>query len=383
MRIGLLNFTFFNENKGCEALTYSVLNTLVKEFGEDIQIVNFTDALGLGDVPKYFSSIKFIDHKKKFKDIKLSTIREIKKCDVILDVTYGDNFSDIYSENLFKTTTKTKRIVELLGIPLILMPQTIGPFKDERLLKKAVHVIKNSSKIYTRDALSADFVKRYLPQKPVFCTTDLAFGLPYEKSLYSFGTSKLRVGLNVSGLLWKGGFTKNNQFGLTLDYHEYVHKVLHYLLKKEVEVHLIPHVIDNFNGASDGDLEVCKELIEQYDECIMSPEFSNPILAKSYISNMDIFIGARMHATIAAFSSGVATIPFSYSRKFQGLYHYLDYDKIIDGCELDTKKAISLTIEYIDNFDSLKKLGASSLEIVQKECALFNKDFVSFLNQFK
>ena len=32
-----------------------------------------------------------------------------------------------------------------------------------------------------------------------------------------------------------------------------------------------------------------------------------------------------MHATIGAISSGVATIPFSYSRKFEGLFGNLEY----------------------------------------------------------
>ena len=42
--------------------------------------------------------------------------------------------------------------------------------------------------------------------------------------------------------------------------------------------------------------------------------------AKSHISGMDFFIGSRMHACIAAYSSGVPVFPLGYSRKFTGLF---------------------------------------------------------------
>ena len=35
---------------------------------------------------------------------------------------------------------------------------------------------------------------------------------------------------------------------------------------------------------------------------------------------MNFFIGSRMHATIAAFSSNVPVFPLAYSRKFNGLF---------------------------------------------------------------
>ena len=86
----------------------------------------------------------------------------------------------------------------------------------------------------------------------------------------------------------------------------------------KTEIHIIPHVIDEDNYDSlENDSRVCKLLKEEFPCAVLAPDFKDPIEAKSYISNMDVFIGARMHSTIGAISAGVATIPFSYSRKFK------------------------------------------------------------------
>ena len=50
-------------------------------------------------------------------------------------------------------------------------------------------------------------------------------------------------------------------------------------------------------------------------------------------------MGARMHACIAAFSSGVPVVPMAYSRKFAGLFGTLGYERTVD-CTTETRAAI-------------------------------------------
>ena len=112
---------------------------------------------------------------------------------------------------------------------------------------------------------------------------------------------------DASGLLWSGGYSGNNQFHLSVDYKEYCCNVIEkVLLRDDVELYLIPHVLSADMTYADNDLVACKELHKLYPDTICAPEFENPMQAKSYISKMDLFVGARMHATIGAFSSGVA-----------------------------------------------------------------------------
>jgi polysaccharide pyruvyl transferase WcaK-like protein len=70
----------------------------------------------------------------------------------------------------------------------------------------------------------------------------------------------------------------------------------------------------------ENDTSVSSLIEKEYSNIIVAPYFKTPIDAKSYISGLDFFTGARMHACIAAFSSGIPVYPLAYSRKFNGLF---------------------------------------------------------------
>ena len=289
----------------------------------------------------------------------------------------GDSFSDIYSLNYYNKLIRQKKIAVMLCKNYILLPQTYGPFKNKKSEVKAEKILKKSKKIYCRDEISKNILEKQFEIKDVELSSDMAFILPYKKEDYSFALSnKIKIGINVSGLLYKGGFNSANQFDLKMNYKEYIKSLLEYLSNNtEYEVYLIPHVIDLKENAYDDDYKVCKMLQSRFNNCILSPIFNTPIEAKSYISNMDIFIGSRMHSTIAAFSSKVITIPISYSRKFEGLFGSLNYEYVINGKEENNDTALNKTIEYIRNRDKL----LNNQKEAQKKIEDNNKKFITSL----
>ena len=80
-------------------------------------------------------------------------------------------------------------------------------------------------------------------------------------------------------------------------------------------------------------------MAKEFPGVVEAPRFQSPSEAKSYIAGLDFFMGARMHACIAAFSSGVPVVPMAYSRKFAGLFGTLGYDYTVD-CTSETREAI-------------------------------------------
>ena len=88
-----------------------------------------------------------------------------------------------------------------------------------------------------------------------------------------------------------------------------------------------------------------------------------------------------MHATIAAFSSGVATIPVAYSRKFIGLYRGIGYDSFVDLCEMSTEDSIDTTIEYIQNRELLQIQAKNSLKAVNSKYNVMKKQIADFIDE--
>ncbi len=394
IRIGVINLGTQGGNLGCAALGVSFLEVLnriaiannmvfdvivfkrfpIKMFINNKLSIKKTTSDILSTL-KYSNLHPIIVYYRDFKGLFFQE-KSFRICDIIYDFTFGDSFTDIYGWNRFDETTKIKERIINENVPLILGSQTIGPFNDKNISIRAASVMKKCKKVYVRDEMSEKCVKSISGIEPIR-TTDIAFFLPYQRKKLS-NSNKKKIGINVSGLLWAGGYTGNNQFGLTIDYKRFTKILIKELIKK-YEVHIIPHAVNGGDGNKDNDMVPTKELIEQFPDIKYSGVFKAPVEAKSYISAMDAFIGARMHATIAATSSGVPVIPVSYSRKFEGLYESLDYSYVIRAREIDTDTAVRETLNWIDNIDDMRKALVHTTAVINKMNELLLQEYTKDL----
>lgn len=389
LNVLLLGAPINSSNLGCQALTYSLVHILenisaqsripldyyIFEYQPDAKKTeDFIRKLGLTENKLYSYKFPFtVTLKNKVRNIFsiLQLFGVLRTIDVAIDVTAGDSFADIYGDYRFLGTTKIKEFVEKKGIPLLLAPQTYGPFNKKENEKYAAEIIKNAYRVVTRDAFSAGYVKE-ITGRDIPVTTDLAFQLPYEKT--EIASEKTKVGLNISGLLVQNatevGFV--NKDDLKTDYDAYIDSLLEYLTSQECyEVYLISHV--------DEDYHACETFHRKYPSAKLVNTFQNPMEVKSFISGLDIFVGARMHATIAAFTSGVVTIPTAYSRKFETMFSVVGYNVVVDLKASDTETALADTIAYVENSQELKKCVDSSLVIAQayrKKTEMFFSDVI-------
>lgn len=365
MIIGLMGFECNSPNKGCEALGYSFVSILKNVCTRQFELYVFSND-ELGEFYSYFSDIKISRIPLKIKDITVKTIRAMSKCDYIFDVTLGDSFSDIYSIGQCIGNMRFKTLAELFCKRYVLLPQTYGPYNDETVQKRAVRIINKAYQVYSRDLVSKKYVQDLQSAIDIYEATDLAFVLPYDSEKYSINNDMINVGINVSGLLWKGGFSGKNQFGMKFDYKEFIEKcILYFAGNQDVRAHIIPHVIDKNNDSYDDDYKVSTCIGEEHN-VIVAPAFNNPIEAKSYISKMDFFIGSRMHSTIAAVSSGVPTLPVSYSRKFEGLFNTVGYKHVIRGTAVELQAALNQVKYGFENRDLLLRDIVSAQDIIRK-----------------
>ena len=119
------------------------------------------------------------------------------------------------------------------------------------------------------------------------------------------------IGLNISPLILK--YTDHPE-----DAMQSIYGMIDYILHITTNsVALIPHVIKEGNN----DNEVLRPLYEHYRNTgrVILVNDRNCMELKTIISRCRLFIGARTHATIAAYSTGVPTLVIGYSVKSKGI----------------------------------------------------------------
>lgn len=356
--IGLMWHEYPSGNLGVGALTHShfkVLDGIIKDMNILVEYIaisyvheNEIDFKQITPHPVHYMrlSIKdIISNPKSYFTLKSL----ISTCNIVLDLSAGDSFTDIYGFKRFIQQFFTKYIAISTKTPLILSPQTIGPFDKwyGRILSK--FIFKRSLCIFARDCLSYDFLNNIKIKDNVKLSSDLAFVLPYSRDLFSHDKTYIHFGINVSGLLINGGYDNSNQFSLRISYPLFIRDLIkRFSCYEKVRIHLVSHVISDFYQIED-DYRACHQLSKEFPNCVLAPKFTNPYDAKSYISGLDFFSGARMHATIAAFSSGVPVVPVSYSRKFSGLFGSLGYDCLVDGKINTNEEALTIIQTAFEN----------------------------------
>lgn len=404
VNIILANAPVKNGNRGCVALSItmmSLINEVMKNAGVKYRL--FLPDSQFGDQKKHEYKInnevisfedcgypKGLSFKEEVK-IQLKSLLKggnktkqlFKKSDFILDIGQGDSFADIYGEHRFKMIDRIHVMARKFKKPYCLLPQTIGPFKDKLIAHQAHESIAKASLCMARDRQSYDYVAKNVPeQQKIAEYIDVAFFMPYEKIKQKTGYT--HVGLNISSLLWNGGYTQNNQFGLKCDYKELVKEIINYFLSlKNTKVHIIPHVVEGERGI-ENDYEVSYEIWREYNNAnlVLAPFALGPIEIKSYIAGMDFFMGARMHATIGAFSSGVPVIPMAYSRKFNGLFvDTLQYDAMVDMKTMNNNLILSEITKNFANRSNLKEMINERMTgIVAERRKMLVEDLKTFFN---
>lgn len=385
MKIGFLGIQCDTGNLGLAALAYStirIVDNAAPDAGEfvlfsinsDAELQRMRDTLGID------KTIRAVPFRHKNPRAMFDSVRQIAACDLVIDFTGGDSFSDIYGVKRLARKLFHKQLVLGARTPLVLAPQTYGPLKHWISPPWFRHVVNRSAMVFTRDDLSAQFL-RALTRREVLVSTDVAVTLPWDPELYDLpATQGRRVALNVSGLLWNGGYTGDNQFGLATDYRAYCDQVVNALLLEGHEVHLVSHVLARpWEAGEEDDVRAARQVQANHPEVVLAPTFASPVEAKSYIARMDAFIGSRMHATIAAFTAGVATIPVAYSRKFAGFFGSLGYPVLVDLTTESTQDAVAATLSHVSASEELRRLAVPANAAAQDRIAVFTEHLGSWL----
>jgi polysaccharide pyruvyl transferase WcaK-like protein len=300
-------------------------------------------------------------------------VRILVETDKVFDITGGDSFSDIYGLHRFLIYGFLQKwLVTQFGKELILLPQTYGPFKRSITRLMAKSILNRSSVVYARDSESFEYLQALLGGHNVDgklrFMPDVAFILDsHRPETIDIGSldnvrkeGSIVVGLNISGLLFNGGYTHENMFGLKTNYSELIYRVVDFLMEDErLLVLLVPHVLSPSREVED-DPNACRQLyekiIEKYpDRIFLTQGQYNQNGIKHIIGLCDLFIGSRMHACIAALSQSMPVVGIAYSKKFQGVFDSVGMSNYVaDVYQCSEDKLLSTIRAALDDREKIR-----------------------------
>lgn len=372
LNICLIMHSTRSDNLGVGALTVSevaILRDCATRLGCELKItvVDWKDAR-----TPYVTGpdIHVVDIDGRFLVSPSGFFKTVRQADLVIDIGAGDSFADIYGAGRLKRMFAMKFLTHIAGTPMVVAPQTIGPFTKGWSKVLAKLSLRLSKLVATRDAKSTAALRDLGYKGAAIEASDVALRLPFEPGEKAEGTT--RVGINVSGLLMAGGYTGKNELGIALDYPGLIRRLITAFQEKGAEVHLVPHVIVREGRmVKEDDARASAALVEEFPGTVLAPAFDSPSEAKTYISGLDFFMGARMHACIGAFSSGVPVMPMAYSRKFEGLFGSIGFTRTVD-CTSETGDVIfDKIMEGYDARDVIADEVASALKNGREKLGLY------------
>lgn len=306
-------------------------------------------------------------------------INALAQAHFVGDIRGGDSFGDIYGSRRFVLGFLPVLAALLVRGSIVMLPQTYLPFRSRIARALARFILRRSSVVLARDRESERTARSLgaTDQQLRLCP-DVAFTLePSEPASWQTEpplnrNASFLIGVNVSGLLYRGGYTRDNMFGLKLDYPHFVRQLLARLMSiPGAEVLLVPHTfaapdrVESDNGASE---EIFRDVPGSYDGRLhlTRGEYDQHEI-KWVIGRTDLFIGSRMHSCIAALSQGIPTIGVGYSGKFAGVFESVGMNEwIVDGREADEETALRRICSLLDQREACRTILLQRASQAQK-----------------
>lgn len=312
-----------SENHGCEALVRTVcelfkeenlilysempqqdLHYSIQQFANVKSAKNAYSKLSPSFIKAYYSLKK----KNDYFPIDIlpyrKTIKEFRTGDI--EISVG---GDIYCYDDYPKYIQLHQMICQRGCKTILL----GCSLNEKLFNdpKFVEDMKSYDYISARESLTYELLKK-AGLKSIGLSPDSAFTLSKEEvQLPSNFIENNTVGINVSLLVME----REQEDNVLLD--NYRNLIAYILNKTDYAVALIPHVIWEGND----DRSILTKLYDEFkkSERIAVIQDCNCMQLKGYIAKCRFFVGARTHATIAAYSTEVPTLVVGYSIKSRGI----------------------------------------------------------------
>jgi len=335
-------------NHGCEAIVNSLCH-MIKEKTVLVSYCGIEDEkYSLKDLCRIVNERRFEDHRlahilyyayRKLTKDETSFIRYRyqgifgKEMSPVAISIGGDNYC--YDSMLHDLRLANKAFIEK-EVKTVLLGCSIEP----ELLEKE-EIVKDLAGYHTiiaRESITYEALKEKVKGPNIVCYPDPAFTLgKKELSLPEGFAEGNTVGINISPMI------QDNETSAGITMENYRELIKDIIANTDMQIALIPHVVWDRND----DRKPIHALYEEFQNTgrvVEIPDGSCEEL-KGAISRCRFFVGARTHATIAAYSTCVPTLVVGYSVKARGIARDL----------FGTEEGYVLPVQSLKEKDDLKK----------------------------
>lgn len=358
-------------NHGCEALVRSTCKIIHNKYREAEILVathNKTEDLKYGvegvkfveygvfsakNPMKYIDKIVRVLFKSGIfrKSIIKPIIKELKKEDVCLSIG-GDNYSyeGVVPFDILGVHKEAKKI----GCRTILWGCSIN---QNNLCGKILNDLRQYDCIVARESITyQNLLDAGIEKEKVKLSADPAFLLDSVKVPSS---KEALVGINLSPVVLE----EESRGGIVLD--NYYNLIQYIIDNTQYNITLIPHVI----WPNSNDMIILKRVYASYKNTgrVQLLEDMSATKLKGAIGSCTIFVGARTHATIAAYSQGIPTLVLGYSVKARGIAKDLfgtEEGYVVSTQNLKTKDDLKNAFINIDS--NKEKIHQNLLDIMEQ-----------------
>jgi colanic acid/amylovoran biosynthesis protein len=356
-------------NRGCEAIvrgtrkilgaacdenTNYYLATLNKEEDTAVNIQGFNDVIEYSNYVKKnsFNHIlaladnRLFGHVEKYITLAQKKLYKTFDKDAIAISVGGDNYCYSDSKWLYLSHKEAKK----RGTKTVLWGCSL---EESNMDEEMVQDLSSYDLIVARESITYNTLLEKGINKNTKLYPDPAFQLEYESVELPNGfIEQGTIGINLSPYIYKSNLTKSQVVQM------YASLIKHIIQNTDLQIALIPHVFWEHSN----DLEVLELIFSEVnntERVILIKGNYNCKQLKYMISKCRIFIGARTHSTIAAYSTCVPTLVLGYSVKSRGIARDIfgSEDKmVISVQELEQKDQLIGAYEHImDNESKLRE----------------------------
>ena len=270
------------------------------------------------------------------------------------------------------------RIALLLGKPLVLYTQSMGPFATPSIRRALSDIFRNAALILLRDEESLAHLLDLCDPNEVEArqAADAVFSLADPEALVRGVSRTMSNGLRVAVSVrdWPYFTSRDADNGMKA-YKDAVAGLVHHVVSRHGGSVTFISTCQGIPGYAYDDSAVAAEIVSRLPDDVrahvrVDADFHRPEDLLQRLSEFDLVVATRMHAAILALAAGTPVLPISYEFKTRALFERLGMREFVHDIESVISSELNTSFDrMLEKLPTMRREIASAVEAERRRAA--------------